>query len=70
MYSVFSPRGINGSFKLPILLRRVHYTQGPATDTRQTEKKQPPAKGVLVGYPMFSKKRDGIMVNAETLAGG
>ena len=34
------------------------------------EKKQPSEKGVLFGYPIVSKKRDGITVIAETLAGG
>ena len=36
----------------------------------QVWKMQPPEKGVLFGYPIFSKKPDGIMVIAETLAGG
>ncbi len=31
---------------------------------------QPPEKGILFGYPIVSKNRDGIMVIAETLAGG
>ena len=43
----------------------VRYTHGPATGARR-----PPEKGVLFGYPIVSKKRDGIMVNAETLSGG
>ena len=34
------------------------------------EKRQPPEKGFLFGYPIVFKKRNGIMVNAETLAGG
>ncbi len=34
------------------------------------ENNQPPEKGFLFGYPIVSKKHDGIMVYAETLAGG
>jgi len=33
-------------------------------------KKQPSEKGFLFGYPMLLKKRDGIIVIAETVAGG
>ena len=38
--------------------------------TSSWKKVRPPSKGVLFGYPITSKKRDGIMVNAETLSGG
>jgi len=34
------------------------------------EKKQPSEKGFLFGYPILLKKRDGIMLIAETFAGG
>jgi len=34
------------------------------------EKKLLPEKGVLFGYPIASEKRNGIMVNPETFAGG
>jgi len=29
-----------------------------------------PAKGVLFGYHILLKRRDGIMINAETITGG
>jgi len=35
-----------------------------------TLKKQPPEKGFLFGYPNASKQHNGIIVIAETLAGG
>ena len=34
------------------------------------EKRQPAEKGFLFGYPIVFKKRNGIMVDDETLAGG
>jgi len=34
------------------------------------EKRQHPEKGILFGYRVLLKRGDGIMVSAETLAGG